>query len=60
MNQYFLVKKLRNADEACVYYRCPESTMSLYFFFFTFIIFSGLDLMCAHTFILHNQRGSEN
>lgn len=34
--------------------QCP------FIFFFTFIIFSGLDFMCAHTFILHNQRGSEN
>lgn len=55
MNQYFLVKKLRNADEAQVYYRCPEPTMCLYFFF-TFIIFSGLEFMCAYTLTLHKSK----
>lgn len=51
MNQYFLVKKLRNADEAQVYYRCPEPKICLYFF--TFISFSSLEFMYAYTFILH-------
>lgn len=59
MNQYFLVKKLRNADEAQVYYRCPEPTMCLYFFLPSsfFQVLSS----CVHTHsFFTNQRGSEN